>query len=259
MYYFKIFPYTNAAANINYKTDGVVPSISAATAATPQLMVIPASLSGFTYNAGSGPSASQSYLLSGAALTPASGTITVTATGAYEVSTNNSSFTNSVNVNYSSSALSSTLIYVRLKAGLVSGNYTVQTIANAGGGSSTVDVSCSGSVSANLAEPTNYPTNFSSNNILLQWTDATGGVQPNGYLVRMSSIGFSSIDAPVDGVTYSAAGDLYVPFGQEYAWIKNLLPNTTYYFKLYAYGNSGSSIDYKIDGSVPQVQMSTAP
>uniref|UniRef100_UPI0025C34AEE hypothetical protein n=1 Tax=Ignavibacterium sp. TaxID=2651167 RepID=UPI0025C34AEE len=45
----------------------------------PQLAVSPSTLSGFSYFVGSGPSASQSYNLSGSDLTPPSGNITITA------------------------------------------------------------------------------------------------------------------------------------------------------------------------------------
>ncbi len=258
-YYFKIFPYTNAAASINYKTDGTVPEVSAATLSTPQLAVNPATLSDFSYGLSSGPSASQSYTLSGAALTPASGTITVTGTASFEVSTDNNTFGNTATVNYSLSTLANTLVYTRLKAGLAAGSYTSQNVSNAGGGSATVNVSCSGSVSNILPEPTNYATNLSGNSILLEWSDALGGVQPSGYLVRRSSTGFDAITVPSDGITYSATGDMYVPFGQEYVWVKDLAAATTYFFKLFPYTGSGNSIDYKTDGSVPQVQKTTEP
>ncbi|WP_337873173.1 hypothetical protein, partial [Ignavibacterium sp.] len=71
----------------------------------PQLLATPSTLSGFTYFVGSGPSASQSYNLSGSDLNPPAGNITVTAPTNYEVSINNSTFTNSVLVPYSGGSL----------------------------------------------------------------------------------------------------------------------------------------------------------
>ena len=109
-----------------------------------------------------------------------------------------------------------------------------------------------------LPEPTNYPTSFSSHNIQLQWTDATGTVVPDGYLVRMSTTSFAAIQSPVDGTSYPiTAADHDVPFGVQYSWYKNLDINTTYFFKVFGYTGTGSSIDYKTDGSVPQVQLTT--
>ncbi|MFZ4400701.1 MAG: endonuclease [Bacteroidales bacterium] len=105
-------------------------------------------------------------------------------------------------------------------------------------------------------EPTNYPTHFTTKNFQLQWTDATGGVLPDHYLIRMSTTGFSSITDPVDGTTYvDSATDRNVAYGVQNAWYYNLNPNTTYYFKLYGYKTTGTAIDYKTDGTVPQVSQ----
>ena len=82
------------------------------------ITVAPTSLTGFTYVFGSGPSTSQNYDLSGTNLTPASGNLTVTGSTNYEVSTDNTNFSGSVNVAYTSSTLASATIYVRLRAGL---------------------------------------------------------------------------------------------------------------------------------------------
>lgn len=111
---------------------------------TPSIAVSPSSLSGFSANLGNA-SASQSYDLSGSNLTPTTGNITVTAPADYEVSTNNSTFNNSLTVAYTGGTLGSTTIYVRMKSsaslGVHSGNVT-----NAGGSASTENVAVSGSV-----------------------------------------------------------------------------------------------------------------
>ena len=107
-------------------------------------------------------------------------------------------------------------------------------------------------------EPTNFPTNFSGCNIHVNWTDATGAVVPTGYLIRMSNIGFNSIPTPVDGVPVpDSPSDKNVPAGVQEAWFKNLSPNITYYFKIFGYQGWGSSIDYKTNGQVPDVQETT--
>ena len=111
-----------------------------------------------------------------------------------------------------------------------------------------------------LPEPTNFPTNFSAYNIILQWTDAIGLIVPDGYLVRMSSTGFNNIAVPIDGVPVpDGLTDKNVAPGIQSAWFGNLTPNTTYYFKIFTYTGTGSSIDYKTDGSVPQIQRTTQP
>lgn len=111
-----------------------------------------------------------------------------------------------------------------------------------------------------LPEPTNFPTNFSANNIHLEWVDANGAILPDGYLLRMSSTGFNAIPVPVDGLPVTnSETDKNVPYGVQGAWFTGLAPNTTYYFKMYGYTGAGSGINYKLDESVPQVQMSTSP
>lgn len=111
-----------------------------------------------------------------------------------------------------------------------------------------------------LPEPSNYPLNFSAHNIHLQWIDATGAVVPDGYLIRMSPAGFAVITDPVNGTVYpDSQTDQNVAFGVQSAWFANLTANTIYYFKLFGYTGSGSSIHYKTDGNVPQLQLSTSP
>lgn len=130
------------ATTVNVTCSGSV------TAPTPVITVSSSTLTGFTYIQGSGPSASQSYNLSAVNLTGAPGNLTVTGSTNYEVSTNNSTFAASVTVAYATSTLSATPIYVRLKSGLTVGNYNSETISNAGGGATTVNVTCSGNVTA---------------------------------------------------------------------------------------------------------------
>jgi len=113
---------------------------------TPVLTATPTTLNGFNYGLGAGPSASQSYDLSGANLTSAPGNITVTGSTDYEVSLDNTTFTASVNVPYTSATLSATTVYVRLMAGLAVATYNAETISNVGGGATSADVTCNGDV-----------------------------------------------------------------------------------------------------------------
>jgi len=111
-----------------------------------------------------------------------------------------------------------------------------------------------------IPEPTNAPANFSAHNILLQWTDASGGTVPTAYLMRMSPVGFDAIVSPADGIPVpDNPTDINVSSSTQQAWFKNLNPNTTYYFKIFGYTGSGSNINYKTDGSIPQAQRITSP
>ncbi len=230
---------------------------------TPIISASPTSLSGFSYLVGGGPSASQSYDLSGSDLTPASGNITVTAPTDYEISLNNAIFGSTLNVPYSGGILSPTPIYVRLKSGLPGGFYENETITNEGGGATATNVICSGAVIN--PEPTNHVTNFDGilgnptyyyNN--LNWTDATGGTVPDGYLIKRSYVGFGDIVDPVDGVPESDSySEQNVDQGIQTA-IFTGFAGSTYYYKIFPYTNSGLYIDYKLDGSVPQFSITNA-
>jgi hypothetical protein len=137
---------TNAgggASTQNVSCNGVVNPVP-----SPSLVVTPGTLTGFSYTTGVGPSASQSYSVSGTYLIPASGSITVTGSTNYEVSTDNTNWYASVSPSYTGAMLSATTIYVRLKAGLGIGTYNSENVSNAGGGASTQNVVCSGSVNA---------------------------------------------------------------------------------------------------------------
>jgi len=229
---------------------------------SPTLSVDPSSLSAFSYVQGAGPSTSQSYQLSGSNLTGFPGDITITAPANYEVSTDNSSFGASKTVAYTTATLDATTIWVRLKTGLSAGTYNGENVSNAGGGASTVNVTCSGTVYK--TEPTNHVTDFSSiagtpnySAITIIWTDATGGTVPDGYLIKASDVGYGSITAPVDGTAESDAALVKnIAQGVQTASFTGLSAATTYYFQIYPYTNSGTNINYKID-SPPQTSLLT--
>ena len=115
-------------------------------------------------------------------------------------------------------------------------------------------------VNTALPEPTNYPATFSATNIRLQWNDAIGPNLPSGYLARMSSVSFDAILPPTDGIPVAdSPTDKNAAYGKQEAWFTNLTPNTTYYFKIYGYTGTGSNINYKTDGTIPQVLKITTP
>ena len=104
-----------------------------------------ASLSGFTYVNGSGPSSNQSFTVSGINMAD---NITLTPPSDYEISTlAGSSFValNSVILQQTDGVITSTPIYVRLKSGLAVANYN-ENIVLTSTGANTKAVACSGTV-----------------------------------------------------------------------------------------------------------------
>ena len=213
------------SGEIDYIRVGTTWAEVTSAAATPTITVTPASLSGFTTTTGTA-SASQNYTLSGGNLTPASGSITVTAPADYEVSTDNTSFSASVSVPYSGGTLSATTIYVRIAAsapvGSPSGNVT-----NAGGGATTQDVAVSGTVNPLTPFLTVTPASLSgftttagtpsaSQNYTLSGsnlTPASGSITvtaPTDYEVSTDNTTFSgSVSVPYSGGTL-ASTPIYV-------------------------------------------------
>ncbi len=246
------------SSNISYATINALASSNYTVSTAQTLTVNPTSLSGFSYWPGSGPSASQSYSISGQYL-DYPGVVTITAPADYEISKDNSTFVSTDTVAITSATLAARTIYVRLKSGLSSGSYNSENISNAGGGAATMNVICSGSVLKYA--PTSQATGLGASNgspsstvIHLVWTDAPS---TDGYLIRGSSIGYESISDPVDGTAVSDGGlDKNIASGVQQADMTSLSQGTTYYFKVYAYNNSGSNIRYnKI--SAPQASAST--
>lgn len=239
-------------------------SITALGSATPTITVSTASLTGFTYAQGAGPSIEQTFTVSGANLT---NNISIAPFFTnYEISkTSGSGYTTPLTFTPAEVTTPQT-VYVRLKAGLNQGNYNNEDINITSTGATSKTVSCSGTVTAPLKpEPTNHATSFqaatgapSYSAITLSWTDATGGTLPDGYLIKGSSIGYNSITAPTDG-TAEADGALVknITQGTGTYQFTGLNDNTQYYFKIYPYTNSGSSINYKTDGSVPEATATT--
>lgn len=227
----------------------------------PDLTVWPNTLSGFVYAIGSGPSTSQSYNISGVNLTGAPGNISISSSANFEVSTNNTNFSNNVLIPYTSATLASTTVYVRLKAGLSIGSYTNENISNSGGGSAQKTVYCSGSVIAVVFEPSNHPTNFTAatntgSSITLAWTDANPAA--SAYLIKGSTASFTSIVAPTDGSSTADGGlNKNVASGVQTHTFTGLPSSTAHYFKVYPYNGTGLNINYKTDGEVPQTAATT--
>lgn len=116
-------------------------------------------------------------------------------------------------------------------------------------------------------EPSNHVTSFTAtadghNEIDLTWSDNNGSQAAAGHLVLINTSG--SFSDPVDGTAQSNDTDLSDNAGvynvssgtQAYSWT-SLNSETTYYFKIWPYTNSGEDIDYKTDGTVPTANATT--
>jgi len=229
------------------------------TGLTPNITVNPSTLTGFSYVTGSGPSSEQSFSLTGSNLT-SDLTVSISTDKHFEISsTSGVNFGNSLSYTPSDGSVSAT-VYVRMKAGLAPGDYNNENIVCSSEGATSQNVTCSGTVYK--PEPANHVTNFSCSSasvssLTLTWSDASK-YSPDGYLIKGSAVSFDDITAPVDGTPESDAALIKnVAQGTQTCTFSSLSENTTYYFKIYPYTNSGSAINYKTDGTVPQVSAST--
>ncbi len=110
--------------------------------------VTPLALTGFNYTVGDGPSAEQSFTVTGFNL---SGNITVTGASDFEISLDSGDDFNAqttLTLAPVDGNVEETTVYVRMKAGLTVGNYNNENIAITCADVDNINVTCSGSVSA---------------------------------------------------------------------------------------------------------------
>ncbi|MCX6268095.1 MAG: T9SS type A sorting domain-containing protein [Bacteroidetes bacterium] len=246
----------------SYNSELVTASSTGATSATvtcsgtvtdvplPSISVSTPTLTGFTAILGSA-SDSQPYTVSGDNLTAS---VTVTAPTGFEVSTDNTNFLPNFDLSQSGGNLigEPVTVHVRIAAsapiGAAAGN-----IAHTSASATTVNVSVSGSVI--YPAPTNQAdlftaTSLSHSSITNTWLDNDGTQPATGFLIMGNTSGIFT--APSDGVAPASdatlsdgSGLVYVLHGAKtFTW--NGLPSSThYYFAIYAYTNTGTSIKYK--------------
>lgn len=118
------------------------------------------------------------------------------------------------------------------------------------------------------AEPTNSVTNFgagvvTNSSIQLTWTNATGAQLPSGYLL----IGYNFDDyiIPMDGITYSDSSNLStgttlinISYPTNSYTFTGLNPGSPYYFRIYSYNGTGTTINYLINGTIPSAVVTTS-
>lgn len=188
--------YSTSAGNNSYFDNF---GVSVTEVLTPTLIVVPSSLNNFNYVIGSGPSATQSYTLSGANLDGS--TVTASGSANYEVATDlNPTFSASVNIPYTAPTLNSTTVYVRLIAGLPVGNYNSEIIANTGGSAAPVNVTCNGFV---LPTASTYTWNGSTDTdwqVATNWTPNRITPASNDILQFNNGISNTITNVPVQTI-----------------------------------------------------------
>lgn len=172
-------------------------------ASTPAVNINPNTLTGFSYVYGNGPSAEQSFTVSGANLT---NDISVTPSTNYEISTGTGgSFvaTNPITLTQSGGTVASTTIYVRLKAGLDVNSYNSENIS-AVSGSLTSDVTCSGSVTpiplyfrSKATGNWSSTASWESSSDNSTWSDATRTPSSLDYTITIQNSHTVTVDAAV--------------------------------------------------------------
>jgi uncharacterized repeat protein (TIGR02543 family) len=115
---------------------------------SPMLSSSESALSGFSYTPGNGPSAQQSFSISGENLDGSK--VTITAPASYEVSADNINYAASIEVSYTAPTLPSKNIFVRLKTGLAEGVYNETLAITDNGSASDLSISLNGEVSSTV-------------------------------------------------------------------------------------------------------------
>lgn len=165
----------------------------------PVITSSPATLTGFGYIQGSGPSGEQTFTVSGVNLTS---NISIAATTNYEISTTpGAGYTTPITLAHIGGTVASTTIYVRLKAGLTAGAYNGEVINITATGATTNTVTCSGTV-INPVLSTGTLTGFG--NVCI---NTTAG--PSSFTISGTDLTTSDVTvAALAGFTYSttAAG-----------------------------------------------------
>jgi len=235
----------------------------------PKLTVAPAALSGFTYSVSNGPSAVQSFVLSGSDL---QGTDTdpveiVTIDDHFEISeTGTGPWGHAIELPSTYIGASKT-IYVRMLAGLAAGSYT-DTVLISGGSvaeANFAEVSLSGTVTPCLAPTVQSVissfTTVGVNGMTVNLTSGNG----IGRIIKINTSN-SFTDPAGSGVLPTATG-VYAGTGEQvvYAGVGNnvsvtgLSHSTTYWYRVYEYNICSGNYTYNTTtvANNPRSQVTT--
>ena len=210
-YYYRVRAFNTFGTSADSATIAVITGSAAAPFITPT----PTSLSGFSYNF-SGPSTAQSFALQAGNLPDGGGSLTVTGSAAFEVSTTDatSGFGATASLTYTGTgSLSASNVWVRMKNGLAAGTYNSQAIVVASGATSN-SITASGTVVVPaLTLTTTNLGNFTATNgtpsvaknLTITGTNLTGNVNvapPANFEVSLDAANFvTSLDlTPTNGV-----------------------------------------------------------
>lgn len=211
----------------------------------PSIVAEPDTLTGFSYVEGSGPSASQSFVVTGTGLN-IGGSITITGSSDYEVSLDNVNFLSSLSYTYLTSSSTRT-VYVRLKALLATGSYNSQVINVSGSGASDT-VTVSGSVSANP-----NPVIILNPTVLSGFTYITGAGPSASQTIAMTAANLSpasgniTVTAPTDFEVSS--DDVSFSNSITVAYTGGTLASTNVYVRLKAGRSEGSYLSQVLTAS----------
>jgi len=190
-------------------TNQTVTCSGSVSSTTPTIAVNPATLTGFTYVTGSGPSATQTFSISGSNLTA---NISIAATTNYEISlTQASGYTTPLTLTQTGGTVAATTVYVRLKAGLAAGDYNGELITASSTGATNQTVTCSGTVTVPVGPTTFLEENFvySAGALLTAngWSAHSGGGS-NALTVNDGSLSYTGYYAlSGNKVTLATSGE----------------------------------------------------
>lgn len=213
----------------------------------PQISVSTASLAGFTYMAGLGPSAEQSFSVSA---TNVSADLNLSAPAAFELAAvSGGPYGPALALTPTANAISATTVYVRLKADLPAGSYADQAITVSTSGATSQTVVCSGSVTPSAPPETPlataatevHPTGFTAN-----WTAV-----PNATGYRLDVFQLAGADADdiffseyLEGSSYNKAVEIYNGTGAD-------VDLANYTVQLYTNGALSPSLSLALSGILP--------
>lgn len=251
---FRVYLYGGANTSRVVYIKGFTPSGTvSASAATPTLTASSTSLTGFTFVSGSGPSAAQSFTVSGSNLT--AGTITLNAPSGYEICTSSGgTYGATATITAAAGTLAATPIYVKLKASNTVGVYgtvgTPVTITMSGAGVTTgPTVGLSGTVTSGALTPLTAPVATVAGSITSTGFTANWGVVPNasgGYIVNVYNAASLVTTVPISGQS-STSGV-----------ITGLSASTAYTYKVVAVGD-GLTYSNSVESSAISVTTIATP
>jgi hypothetical protein len=189
----------------------------------------PTSLTGFNYNVGAGPSTSSSFSVGGN-YSNLTSSIFVTAPPNYEISTtsNFASTTSPIELPQTGGNVASTIIYVRLKAGLYGGTYNenISLTSSTAAGAISQNISCSGSVTGPVINITPSTLAYFNTSPSINSANQTVTVSGSNLSQPVTIAAPAHFQISTDNITFSNSAVLF-PAGAT-------LPNTTLYIRLFS-------------------------